>query len=156
MELHQAIDAILLLHRHDFRKRQIAVVRRFAARLPQILAVPDQIKQVFLNLLTNAADACHDRGGTITITTRRGQHRVIIRFADTGVGIKPEDRERIFEPFFTTKPEIKGTGLGLPVCYGIVKQHHGEIRVKSTPGKGTAVTLFLPIQGSCQQAERLA
>ena len=119
----------------------------YAERLPQILAVPDQIKQVFLNLLTNAADACLQPGGVITISTRQEGERVAVAIKDTGVGIKPEHMELIFQPFYTTKPEVKGTGLGLSVCHGIVQSHHGEIRVESQPGKGSTFTVLLPIKG---------
>jgi signal transduction histidine kinase len=108
--------------------------------------VADQLKQVFLNLLNNAADACVG-GGTITVKTEMLGERVVVRIHDTGTGIKPEDKDHIFEPFFTTKPAIKGTGLGLSVSYGIVKGHGGEITVDSEPGKGTTFSVTLPIEG---------
>jgi signal transduction histidine kinase len=114
--------------------------------LPYILAVPDQIKQVFLNLITNAADACDKSGGVITVSTWREDDRMAVAIKDNGVGIKPEDMERIFQPFYTTKAEVKGTGLGLSISYGIVKKHHGEIRVESRPGEGATFTVMLPIK----------
>jgi signal transduction histidine kinase len=122
------------------------VVLNYAENLPQIMAVSDQIKQVFLNLLTNAVDACHKGGGVITISTWQENDRVAVSIKDNGVGIKPEEMEHIFRPFFTTKPEVKGTGLGLSVSYGIIKNHHGEFRVDSQPGKGATFTVLLPIK----------
>lgn len=145
MDVHESLDALLLLHTNDFRSKQITVERDYAENLPPIMVVPDQIKQVFLNLLTNAADACQS-GGIITVSTRQKNDRVLVAIKDTGIGIKPADMEHIFRPFFTTKSEVKGTGLGLSVSYGIVKDHHGEIRVESQPGKGATFTILLPIK----------
>ena len=111
------------------------------------MAVQDQIKQVFLNLLANAADACPTAGGELTVSTWQENERVAVAIKDTGSGIKPEDRERIFQPFFSTKPAVKGTGLGLSVCHGIIQDHQGEIRVESQPGHGTTFIILLPIEG---------
>jgi len=147
MDVNNSIDAILILQTSDFNSRQISVVQNYAENLPKILAVPDQIKQVFLNLLTNAADACHVRGCVIQISTWKENDRVAVAIKDTGVGIKPEEMEHIFQPFFSTKPEVKGTGLGLSISYGIIKQHNGEIRVRSQPREGTTFTVLLPING---------
>jgi len=145
MDLHKSLDSMLLLHKSDFKGKRIDVKRVYAEELPQVLAVPDQIKHVFLNLLTNAADACQQRGGIITVSTWQEGERVAVAIKDTGIGIKPEEMELIFQPFYTTKPEIKGTGLGLSVSYGIIKQHQGEIRVESRPGEGATFTVLLPI-----------
>lgn len=148
MNLHAAIDSILLLSRYRFKRKGIALVKEYAPGLPQVKVVADQIKQVLLNLLNNAVDACEDGGGTITIGTavdEDGQVHIFVR--DTGKGIQPEIMARIFEPFFTTKPEVKGTGLGLSVTSGIVKSHGGRITVASEPGKGAVFTVILPISG---------
>ena len=147
IDVHGSLDAMLLLHKSEFKGRRITVQRNYAPSLPQILAVPDQIKQVFLNLLTNAADACQQPGGVITVTTGCTGDWVAIVIEDTGIGIKEEEMSLIFQPFFTTKPEVKGTGLGLPVCYGIVKEHGGKILIESRPGEGTTCTVSLPISG---------
>lgn len=146
MDVHETLGSLLLLHKSDFRNKRISVVLDYAENLPQILAVRDQIKQVFLNLLTNAADACPQAGGVITISTRQEHDRVAVAIKDTGVGIKPEEMELIFQPFYTTKPEVKGTGLGLSVSYGIIKHHQGEIRVESQPGEGATFTVLLPVK----------
>jgi PAS domain S-box-containing protein len=146
MDVHQSLNAILLLHKSDFKSKRISVVLDYADQLPKILAVSDQIKQVFLNLLTNAADACQHPGCVITVRTWQENHRVAVAIHDTGIGIKDDEMGLLFQPFYTTKPEVKGTGLGLSVSYGIVKRHNGEIQVTSQPGTGTTFTVLLPIQ----------
>jgi len=148
MDVHKALDSMLLLHKSDFKGKRIAVECHYAEHLPPILAVPDQIKQVFLNLLTNAADACRLPGGVITVGTRQEGNRVAITISDTGIGIKPEEMDLIFQPFYTTKPEIKGTGLGLSVSHGIIESHGGEIQVESRPGEGATFTVLLPINNT--------
>jgi len=149
LDVHKTLDSVLLLNKSDFRGKRISVELDYAERLPQIEAVPDQIKQVFLNLLTNAADACVQSGGVITVSTRlEGEEKVAVEIKDTGFGIKPSDMEHIFQPFYTTKSEIKGTGLGLSISYGIIKKHRGEINVVSQPGEGSTFTVILPINGA--------
>jgi PAS domain S-box-containing protein len=148
MDVHQSLNSVLLLHKSDFKGKRISVVLDYAERLPHILAVPDQIKQVFLNLLANAADACRPGGGQITVRTREEAGRVAVSIEDNGIGIDPECMDLIFQPFFTTKPEVKGTGLGLSVSYGIIKNHQGEIRVESHPGAGATFTVLLPVGDS--------
>lgn len=147
MDVQKTIDSLLLLHKSDFKNKRISIQLNHAKRLPQIIAIPDQIKQVFLNLLTNAADACRLPGGVITVSTWQEDTKVAISIQDTGIGIQPEHMGFLFQPFYTTKPEVKGTGLGLSVCHGIVKNHQGEIRVESQPGKGATFTVLLPAQG---------
>ena len=147
MDVQKSIDSVLLLQKSDFKTKRISLVLNFAGQLPQILGIPDQIKQVLLNLLTNAADALQHRGGVITVSTWQEDQKIFVSIKDNGVGIKPEEMDRIFQPFFTTKPSVKGTGLGLSICHGIVKSHHGEIRVESLPGEGTTLTVLLPIKG---------
>lgn len=145
MNVQASIDAVLLLCKNDFGRKGISTKLNYEKRLPLIMAAPDQIKLVFLNLLNNAADALQD-GGVITITTCHDDKKVAVEIKDTGIGIKPADIDRIFQPFYTTKPAIKGTGLGLSVCHGIVQNHHGEIHVESAQGKGSTFTVLLPIQ----------
>jgi PAS domain S-box-containing protein len=152
VDVHSALDSMLLLQKSDFNSKGISVVRHYAEGLPQILAVPDQIKQVFLNLLSNAMDACPRPGGVITISTRLEDESVAVAIKDNGRGINPEDMERIFQPFYTTKPEVKGTGLGLSVSYGIVQYHQGKIRIDSQPGEGATFTILLPIKTDCDAA----
>lgn len=145
LDVHATITSLLLLYKTDFSRKKILTKLNFADRLPQILAIPDQIKQVFINLLNNAADATLESGGLITISTWREKDKVAVAIEDTGIGIPPEKIDLIFQPFYTTKPEIKGTGLGLSICHGIIQNHNGEIRVESEPGKGSTFTVLLPI-----------
>ncbi len=145
MDIHKAIESLLLLSKNDYTMRSIEIKKCFDENIPLLMAVADQIKQVILNLLNNAADACVG-GGAITISTIAHQTEVLISVQDTGVGIAPEIREHIFEPFFTTKSEVKGIGLGLAVSYGIIKNHGGSISVKSEIGEGTVFTIILPLE----------
>jgi signal transduction histidine kinase len=147
MDVHAAIDSLLLLNRSDFKQNGISTIRNYSERLPQIKAIPDQIKQVFLNLLNNAADACLPDGGMITIITRQEGQKIAVAIKDTGTGIAPEKLDLIFQPFYTTKSEVKGTGLGLSICHGIIQNHHGEILVESQEGQGSTFTVLLPVDG---------
>jgi len=144
MDVHACINAVLLLCQTDFKRKRISTVLHFHKRLPLIMGIPDQLKQVFMNLLDNAADALQP-DGVITISTCHDEQRVVVEIKDTGIGIRPADMGRIFQPFYTTKPAVKGTGLGLSICHGIVQSHRGEIRVESEPGKGSAFTILLPV-----------
>jgi len=121
--------------------------------LPPITADPGQLRQAFLNLLINAAEAIQDSAGTIRVRTSylEGEGVVEVEISDTGVGIKEEDLSRIFDPFFTTKE--KGTGLGLSVVYGIINSHKGRIDVKSKVGEGTTFTIKLPVGIELEGAE---
>jgi signal transduction histidine kinase len=124
--------------------RQVHIVRDFASDLPRIQADPSQLIQVFVNLLSNSADAMPE-GGTITLETRRTSDQgVKIVIADTGCGIPEGNLGKLFTPFFTTKPVGKGTGLGLSIVYGIIKMHRGQIGVKSEQGRGTTFEVTLP------------
>ena len=126
----------------------VKMVRKFGAHLPHVTVDVSQIQRVFANVITNAIDAM-DKGGTLTIVTRHqgrnGQQEGLVgaSFQDTGIGIPQENLGKIFEPLFTTKS--KGTGLGLPTCQNIIHAHRGRIEVASEPGKGTTVTVKLPI-----------
>ena len=147
VNLHAILDSILLISKKELHNRQIKIVKKYAEHIPPLKAVNDQLKQVFLNLLSNAAQACK-REGMITITTETiGMENIAIHFEDNGTGIPSENLPHIFEPFFTTKPELKGIGLGLSVSYGIIKKHGGHIEVKSEYGKGSTFTVLLPIKG---------
>jgi signal transduction histidine kinase len=143
-ELARAVD---LIH-HHLRKRSVEVVQEFAPDTPTIYADRQKLRQVFLNLLTNAGDAM-PQGGTLTLRTgtarlEGGRPGVWIEVSDTGVGIPAEHLAKVFDPFFTTKPEGKGTGLGLPICRRVVEEHHGTIQLASVPGQGTTVRIGLP------------
>ncbi|MCJ7657854.1 MAG: cache domain-containing protein [Anaerolineales bacterium] len=124
----------------------IEINREFSADLPVIQADPEQLIQIFVNLLNNAAEAISGEG-TITIATQPIGHQwVEINISDTGIGIPEEYLDKLFTPFFTTKPPGKGTGLGLSIVYGIVKMHRGQIITQSEVGKGSTFTIILPVQ----------
>ena len=142
----ESIKSLLLLHKNDFRNKRITVEQNYAEKLPKILAVPDQIKQVLLNLLANAADACQPQGGTITISTWAEKNKIAISIKDTGKGMEPDEMASLYQPFFTTKVGGKGNGLGLAVSNSIIASHKGEIQVVSEPGKGATFTVYLPSQ----------
>ncbi len=124
-------------------KYNVNVIKEFG-QLPQIECYPQQLSQVFMNLLVNAGQAISDKG-EIKIRTRQKNGHVEIFFSDTGCGIDEENLKKIFDPFFTTKPVGKGTGLGLHVSYNIIKKHNGDITVTSEKGKGTEFAIQLPI-----------
>jgi len=106
----------------------------------------DQIKQVFVNIILNAAEAM-PQGGTLTIETETDSDSRFLKvnFTDTGSGIPEENLSKIFDPFFTTKRSGKGTGLGLSVSYGIIQRHNGFLEVKSQIGRGSTFTVKLPL-----------
>jgi PAS domain S-box-containing protein len=123
----------------------IRIVKNLDPFLPFVQGNASQLKQVFMNIIVNAAEAMHGNG-TLTITTYPApdRRRVSVEFTDTGEGIPEENLTRIFDPFFTTKDVGKGTGLGLATSYGIVEDHGGKIGVRSKVGEGTTFTIELP------------
>ena len=141
-DVHDCIDSTLNVVGHELKYKG-ELIKEYGD-LPLIQCLPFQLKQVFLNLLVNAAQAI-ERTGTITIRTGRADDYVWITITDTGRGIDACHINRIFEPFFTTKPIGSGTGLGLSVSYGIIKKHGGTLEVSSALGQGTAFTIRLPI-----------
>lgn len=143
------IRMTLELTLHHLKRRGIDIQQEFEPDLPAIFADRQKLRQVFLNLLTNAGDAMPN-GGKLTLRafsnqTGSRQSQVIIEVIDTGSGIPPEILSRVMDPFFTTKEEGKGTGLGLAICRRIVQEHHGTIQIESSLDKGTTVRLSLPV-----------
>jgi signal transduction histidine kinase len=147
-DLHRGLDSTLNIVASELRYKA-EVVKNYG-ELPQVECLPSQLNQVFMNLLTNAAQAMGPERGTITVATgtRKGAKGdcVWVRVSDTGSGIRPEHLSKIFDPFFTTKPVGQGTGLGLALCHGIVRKHHGRIEVQSELGRGTTFTITLPVR----------
>jgi signal transduction histidine kinase len=137
------VDEILLLLEKQLRERSIHISASFADGLHPVYASRNQLRQVVLNMISNARDAMPE-GGTLKVATRAVGREIHIVFSDTGVGIKKEHLNKIFDAFFTTKDSIKRVGLGLSVCYGFIKEHGGDIRVESEPGSGTTFTIVLP------------
>jgi two-component system NtrC family sensor kinase len=128
--------------------KYIATLEREFGDIPPISCNPQQLNQVFLNLLVNAAQAMEQQG-VITVRTWAETGQVCVSITDTGKGIPKEVQDRVFEPFYTTKPAGKGTGLGLSISADIIRnKHHGEISVASEPGKGTTFTVRLPMDNT--------
>jgi PAS domain S-box-containing protein len=144
-EVLKSIDLIS----YYLRNRRIEVVTEFAGSLPVIHADRQQLRQVFLNLMTNASDAMPE-GGLLTLRADVdvALGNVVVEFVDSGEGIAENDLKKIWQPFYTTKPEGKGTGLGLPICSRIIEEHGGEISLQSKLGKGTTVRVALPVANS--------
>ncbi len=128
--------------RLDRRGRRVRFAAHLAEPSPRAHGVKDQIVQVLLNLLLNAAEASPE-GGEVRVETADENGQAVIRIADDGEGISSDDQRRLFEPFFSTKAH--GTGLGLSICYSLVNAHGGSIRVESEPGEGAVFTVYLPL-----------
>lgn len=147
LDVREEIAATLELVHYHLRNHRITVVREFAPDVPAMHADRQQLRQMLLNLLTNAGDAM-PQGGTLALRVageeEEGRRRVVLEITDTGTGISPENLPRVWDPFFTTKPEGKGTGLGLAICRRIVQEHRGTITLQSQPGQGTTVRIILP------------
>jgi len=141
VDLHEALDNTLILAHHELKNR-ITVVKNYG-ELPSVGCNANQINQVFMNLVVNAAQSIEGEG-TITIDTAARDNEVTVRIADTGKGIAAADLKRIFDPGFTTKGVGIGTGLGLSICYKIMEVHKGEILVESEPGRGAAFIMKMP------------
>ncbi|HEX9879239.1 MAG TPA: ATP-binding protein [Candidatus Binatia bacterium] len=151
------LNNVKTLFQHKTEEKQVVVRHVLPETLPMISADADLLQQVFINLYQNSLQAMGP-GGTIEVKAEvapDGQspagneprlHRLRIRFEDNGRGISPQDIGRVFEPFFTTKDVGEGTGLGLALTYGIIKEHRGEIHVESTPGQFTRFIIELPIE----------
>ncbi len=137
----EILDRSVNLVKYDRRFKNVQFTTDIS-EIPLLRLNPDQIQQVFLNLMFNALDAMPD-GGKLHVSMRKEGASVEIVFSDTGVGIDEAVLDRIFDPFFTTKAPGRGTGLGLSICYGIIREHNGNIAVKSEKGGGTAFVINL-------------
>jgi signal transduction histidine kinase len=156
-DITDALDETLTLVELDLRKAHIELVRKIEP-VPLTICDLGQIAQVALNLITNARDAMAPDGGTLTISLRERRDVIELSVADTGSGIPEDIRDQIFEPFVTTKgalggSQTPGTGLGLSVSYGIVQDHGGTIDVASTVGRGTTMTMRLPVAHQLEEEE---
>src|SRR6202167_3788539 len=144
VDINHVLEETLTLVQHPFKTAQVNVVKNYNEQLPPVLGSITRLQQVFLNLFMNARDAM-PQGGLLEVRTGAQNGSVEIEVTDTGSGISPEHLHRIFDPFFTTKATGRGTGLGLSVSYGIIKEHAGKVDVRSTPGKGTSFRLEFPV-----------
>ncbi|MDM8561995.1 response regulator [Candidatus Marithioploca araucensis] len=139
--LTECIDTVLILY-HNQLKQEVIVTKHYDS-LPPIRCYPDELNQVWVNLIHNALQAM-DYKGALTIEVKQKAEQVSVNITDNGKGIAPEIQSKIFEPFFTTKPAGEGSGLGLDIVKRIIEKHEGKIEVESLPGK-TTFTVFLPL-----------
>jgi len=142
--INEVIESVLSMVGQQFKKNKIALTCNLDAALPNYLMDSRRIQQVLVNLIMNSVHAVGAKG-KISISTRAEEKHILIEIEDDGPGIDKEILDKIFNPFFSTKEPGQGTGLGLSVSYGIIREHDGEIRVQSTPGKNTCFTIILPI-----------
>jgi two-component system, NtrC family, sensor kinase len=143
IDVNRVVEETLSLVAHPLKTSQIQVVKQLGNTLPPVRGSANKLQQVFLNLFLNARDAMPG-GGMLEVRTAAHNGSVEVEIVDTGAGIPREHIHRIFDPFFTTKASGRGTGLGLSVSYGIIKEHAGKIDVRSTPGKGTSFHVEFP------------
>jgi two-component system nitrogen regulation sensor histidine kinase GlnL len=154
INIHEVLDTVILLGNSMTQGKAVNIVKSYDPSLPQVLGDKEHLIQVFLNLLKNSIEAV-DKNGEVLVNTRiltdfhlikegyRGGKMASIEVQDNGCGISEYDMEKLFTPFFTTK--AKGSGLGLALSFRIIKEHGGFFKIDSTPGKGTTVSVFLPI-----------
>jgi PAS domain S-box-containing protein len=149
VNINQVLRDTIALRRYAMQSGQVQVDTQLDDGLPPTWADPTQLQQVFLNLLTNAEHAVGQNSGTkrVQIRTARAGAMILVSIGDNGPGIPDDQRDRIFNPFFTTKPVGQGTGLGLSLTDGIVREHGGRIRVESAPGAGATFIVELPLTG---------
>jgi two-component system, NtrC family, sensor kinase len=143
VDVNRVVEETLSLVAHPLKTSQIQVVKQLTEGIPPVRGSANKLQQVFLNLFLNARDAM-PTGGMLEVRTGSHNGSVEIEVADTGNGIPREYIHKIFDPFFTTKAGGRGTGLGLSVSYGIIKEHSGKIDVRSTPGRGTSFHVEFP------------
>jgi signal transduction histidine kinase len=156
LDLRSALDSTLAMVRPLFGDRRIRVERNYAPDVPAVTADSSAIKQLFLNLLKNAADALEETGGSVRISAAASPdgREAVVSVEDDGPGIDPEQRARIFAPFFTTKAAGRGTGLGLAICRRIAEGHQGTLEVGEAAGGGALFTLRLPVETKDAGADR--
>jgi signal transduction histidine kinase len=143
INIHESLDAVLTIVQNRIGPT-LSVCKNYGP-VPLLPGYPQEISQIWLNLILNALDALENQG-TLTIDTRTDRGRVVVGISDTGKGIAPSDLSKIYDPFFTTKEVGQGTGLGLHLVYHLITKHAGRIEVQSTAGRGTTFTVFLPTQ----------
>ena len=143
--IESCLDNTLTIATNHIKENQVTVERNYGST-PEIECIPSKLNQLFLNIVTNAAQAIGIEGGTLKITTEQIGEKISIRFSDTGSGMDEETKQKMFDPFFTSKPIGEGTGLGMSIAYKIIEAHRGSIEVESELNVGTVITVTLPIK----------
>ena len=154
-DINAIITNTLAMRSYEMRTNDVRVTTHLAADLPRTMTNVGQLQQVFLNIIINAEQAMTNspQQGELTITTERVDDRIRVSVADNGPGIPEDVIDKLFDPFFTTRDEDGGTGLGLSISYGIIKEHGGEIHIRSVVGRGAAFIVDLPIIAVVEQLE---
>jgi two-component system, NtrC family, nitrogen regulation sensor histidine kinase GlnL len=158
VNLHEILDSVMALERPSCTVRKVQIRQQYDPSLPDLWADRNHLTQAFLNLIRNAWEAM-PHGGTLTLTTRRssepirvgpgGGPMLVVEVADEGMGIPAEVQQKLFTPFFTTK--AKGSGLGLAISHRIIEEHGGRFVIRSTPGQGTTVRVYLPVHSGTSE-----
>ena len=162
INVHELLEKTISLIEYEVKSEGIELTRSFEAKPVEIIGDPDQLAQVFLNIIGNARDSMNEKRGSfsmdelkkkewngrLSISASLEGSYIEIRFADNGVGIPLKHMGKVFDPFFTTKQEGKGTGLGLGIAYGIVQNHGGTMTVESEEGEGAEFTVALPVSSN--------
>lgn len=148
VDIHEGLETTLQLLTGELKNR-IEVVKHFD-KLPKVNCYPSQLNQVFMNVLSNAAQAIENEGQIFLTTKKLSGDRIEVSIRDTGKGMSKSTLEKIFDPFFTTKGLGSGTGLGLSISYGVIQKHGGDILVTSSAGKGTEFKIILPVDGPAE------
>jgi two-component system NtrC family sensor kinase len=152
LSLHDVVESARSMLRRQMEQSHVTFSNEIPPDMPSAQGSPNQLKHVFLNLFQNAVQAMQN-GGTLSVKAAlTGEGRVSVTVSDQGAGIPPEHLAHIFDPFFTTKETKEGTGLGLPIAYGVIKRHGGDMRVDSLVGKGTSVYITLPMPRQMPEA----
>jgi signal transduction histidine kinase len=152
IDFNDTVEQALRITESGAMRGDIELVREYDISLPELLADPQHIKQVVVNLVVNSIQAMGE-GGRVTIRTMSHHNDAYLIIEDNGPGMTPDVLKMIFTPFFTTKDVDKGSGLGLSVIHGIVKAHGGVIQVESAPGQGTRVEVAFPCPQQCKGDE---
>ncbi len=147
VNIHHLLDKVLEFIEPGLKKYNISLKKDYEDNLPEVKADPNQLEQVFLNLIINAQHAMEESGGTLLVKTsyNSGEKKVYVEIIDQGCGIPERQLKNIFDPFFTTKAPGKGTGLGLSISSSIIENHYGKLEITSKEKVGTNVKIILPI-----------
>ncbi|MGZ3723291.1 MAG: sensor histidine kinase, partial [Bdellovibrionales bacterium] len=145
VDIHEGLENTLQLLTGELKNR-VTVNKKFD-RLPKVNCYPSQLNQVFMNVLSNAAQSIESEGEIFITTKNLSGDRIEVSIRDTGKGMSKQTLEKVFDPFFTTKGVGSGTGLGLSISYGVIQKHGGDILVSSEVGKGTEFKIILPVNG---------
>ncbi|RBP52874.1 ATP-binding protein [Arenicella xantha] len=143
IDIHDCLDSSLTIASNPIKENDVTVVREFGT-LPTIECAPSKLNQLFLNIITNACQAMHERQGSLTVRTEVENQEIRIDFIDQGGGMDEATQQKMFDPFFTTKDIGEGTGMGMSIAYKIIEEHNGRIEVSSQLNQGTTVSVFLP------------